>query len=602
MEKRPIYTLTIAAGALVSCTAPQDPDLLEPPAEAAVSASSRNSSASWSQWGQDAQHRGMAPVAGQRLDRQLADFVYDPFVSQEQAEQFGLLAPHYQVPLADREDVFMGFKTGTYRSCDPPGWMTTQPCGVNTWNTQIWNERRLHWRDGALVEEWNFATDWKPPPVPALNFLGPSEPVFHAILANEFVYVPGAGGTLFKLARRSGAVVARINPFGHHIDPDTFEAGPPVADRHGNVYYQAFRLSPSDPWNTDIRGAWLVKVRPDDMTAKVSFTTLAPGTPAPTDLCDGQFSDAELPWPPGPTAVPRSGPCGSQRPAVNGAPAVTPDGTIYVASHAHRADRYSFLLAVNPDLTPRWVASFRGHLNDGCGTASLPPTGAPGGCRTGAHVGVDPATNALPAGRAVDEGTNAPVVTPDGSILFATYTEYNSLRGHLFKFSSAGAFQGAYDFGLDITPAIYSHDGTYSIILKDNHYGFGTYCADPTFCASPSEGPFRITQLAPDLTKEWEFTSTNTESCQSTPDGTLTCVSDHPSGFEWCVNAVAVDEHGVIYATSEDGNLYAIQQGGVLKQRIFLALAIGAAYTPLSLGPDGKIYSLNAGHLFVVGD
>lgn len=55
------------------------------------------------------------------------------------------------------------------------------------------------------------------------------------------------------------------------------------------------------------------------------------------------------------------------------------------------------------------------------------------------------------------------MVTPDGSILFATCTEYNSLRGHLFKFSSAGAFQGSYDFGLDITPAIYSHGGTYSI-------------------------------------------------------------------------------------------------------------------------------------------
>ncbi len=55
-------------------------------------------------------------------------------------------------------------------------------------------------------------------------------------------------------------------------------------------------------------------------------------------------------------------------------------------------------------------------------------------------------------------------------------------------------------------------------------------------------------------------------------------------------------------AISEDGNRYAIQQGGVLKQRIFLELAIGAAYAPVSLGPDGKVYSLNAGHLFVVGD
>jgi len=37
------------------------------------------------------------------------------------------------------------------------------------------------------------------------------------------------------------------------------------------------------------------------------------------------------------------------------------------------------------------------------------------------------------------------------------------------------------------------------------------------------------------------------------------------------------------------------------EQRIFLNLAIGAAYTPLSLSRDGKIYTENDGHLFVVG-
>ena len=35
---------------------------------------------------------------------------------------------------------------------------------------------------------------------------------------------------------------------------------------------------------------------------------------------------------------------------------------------------------------------------------------------------------------------------------------------------------------------------------------------------------------------------------------------------------------------------------------LFLNLALGAAYTPLSLGPDGKSYTQNAGHLFVVGE
>ena len=60
--------------------------------------------------------------------------------------------------------------------------------------------------------------------------------------------------------------------------------------------------------------------------------------------------------------------------------------------------------------------------------------------------------------------------------------------------------------------------------------------------------------------------------------------------------------NGVVYANSEDGFLYAINQGGTLKQRIFQQLNLGAAYTPASLGSDGKIYSQNAGHLFVVGN
>jgi len=69
----------------------------------------------------------------------------------------------------------------------------------------------------------------------------------------------------------------------------------------------------------------------------------------------------------------------------------------------------------------------------------------------------------------------------------------------------------------------------------------------------------------------------------------------------------AVDANGTVYVTSEDGNLYALPQGnsGVFTSpaaNIFLNLAIGAAYTPLSIGPTGLIYTQNDGHLFVVGN
>ena len=35
---------------------------------------------------------------------------------------------------------------------------------------------------------------------------------------------------------------------------------------------------------------------------------------------------------------------------------------------------------------------------------------------------------------------------------------------------------------------------------------------------------------------------------------------------------------------------------------MFLNLAVGAACTPLSIGPDGLLYLQNDGHMFVVGN
>jgi outer membrane protein assembly factor BamB len=309
------------------------------------------------------------------------------------------------------------------------------------------------------------------------------------------------------------------------------------------------------------------------------------------------------------------------RPALNAAPAIAPDGTIYTVTRTHLLDggnRYGGIAAVNPDLTPRWWTSFRDRLDDGCnndqGTfpgALLPANGTPGGCRLGTNPGVDPAQNTRPAGRVLDDSSSSITIAPDGSILYGAYTRYDFARGHLMRFGSAGEYLGSYSFGWDSTPAIYRHDGTYSIVIKDNEYGggpqFGSYCNDDSICPPRQNGPFFVSQLGPQLNVEWKFQNTNNQQCTRNADGTITCVPNSSGtqwpnvGFEWCINAPVVDAFGVVYANSEDGNLYAINQGGTLKAAIFLDLALGAAYTPLAIGPDGRVYTENKGTLFVVG-
>ena len=150
---------------------------------------------------------------------------------------------------------------------------------------------------------------------------------------------------------------------------------------------------------------------------------------------------------------PHSTRCGSQRAALNVSPAVAPDGTIYTISRAHFSDRDAFLVALNSDLTKKWVASFRNRFNDGVRRGSgerwmAAAQRQSGGCRAGARVGVDPATNQAGSGRVLDDASSSPVVAPDGSILFGAYTRYNYAQGHMMHFDAAGNYLGAFGFGV----------------------------------------------------------------------------------------------------------------------------------------------------------
>jgi hypothetical protein len=505
----------------------------------------------WPQWGSNPQHTGLVNIAGQPAAHILANIVYDPFVAKEQAENpLGDLLVHYQAPLVDGNDTYMVTKTGTYNSCSPPGaWESGSACGPNTWNSMIWNEARFSWIGNQLVMIWGFQSDWKPETNgSALNAW---EPVFHPAEANGFIYVPGAGGTIWKVEKVNGTAVSHINPFsGVTINVEnTYVAGPLTADSQGNIYYNVVELASAtsgDPWAAnDVQGAWLVKVGSNDSTNFATYASLVPGAPAgSSNACPSGFSRNA------------NGLCGSQRPGINVAPAVAPDGTIYVASLAHFNDAQAYVVAVNSNLTPKWASSLRNFPV--CGAAPC----------------INPSLTLYIA----DEASSSPTVLPDGSVLFGVLSNDGTSRGELLKLDSSGNLLATYNFGWDTTPAVYPNNGTYSVILKDNHYA--------------TSGPYYITQLDSNLQIQWQFQNTNTKL---------------PDGFEWCINMPAVDVNGNVYANSEDGNVYVIPQGhtGIFSSPaslIFLNSAIGAAYTPLSIGPDGKLYTQNDGHLFVVGN
>jgi len=581
----------------------------------------------WAQWGANPQHAGMVNVAGQSVSTKLVDIVYDPFVNQEEAENTALvgepaLLVHEQAPITDGNDVYMVKKTGTYNSCNPVGsWVNGAACGPNTWNTMWWNEVRYSWINGQFLQVWDFESDWVPEPNATANYnqglagLYGWEPVFHPADTANFIYVPGAAGQVWKVNKTTGASVSHINPFTGNASVNamnTFVAGPLTADANGNIYYNAIELNINgNPWDLDVLNdvinAWLVKIAPNDTTTIATFASLTPGAPAGTSLtCPGNFGwlypQPAFPWPPSPNAVPPPFPfpCGSQRPGINVAPVVSADGmTVYTASRAHFDSMVSYLVAANTsDLSPKWQASLQNRLTDGCGVllpiAGPGVTNLPDSCLNGTTVGVDPTTNSPGSGSINDVTSSSPTVLPDGSVVLAATDNY--WRGHLFRFDSQGNYVGTYGWGWDTTPGVWVHDGTFSVLIKENHGAGPTYCSDPSspVCTSTAPEAYYITQLDANLNIEWQFQNTTTD-------------ADQPNGYEWCINMPAIDMNGNVYVNSEDGNIYELPQGntGVFTAptgKLFLNLALGAAYTPLSIGPDGKLYTQNNGHLFAVGN
>jgi hypothetical protein len=301
-----------------------------------VAATPASAQAIWNQWAGGPRHTGSLPVVGQPFRAAMANIVYDPFVPLERLEAGGSLLVHYQTPLSDGKDVFMEVKGGTYN-------------GFQTWHTQTWGIRKFEWVHGQLVERWTAQSDWDPVPAGSPRF----EPVFHAALSKDFLYMPGRGGTVLEVDRATGAINRRLGLFDVLLDDNLYVTSPISMGDDGSLVYNTLKLAGSTPWAVDHAGAWLVKITPDGGASRVSYSTIVPVAPPANGQCANEFSSAQAPLPPSPTAVPPTVVCGSVRAGINVAPAIAADGTIYTAARTHRALRWGWLVAVNSDLTPK---------------------------------------------------------------------------------------------------------------------------------------------------------------------------------------------------------------------------------------------------------
>jgi len=453
---------------------------------------------------------------------------------------FGYLNIHYGSPvITARNTVIVPVQTN---AGEPGGFRMEAHSGNN----------------GALI--WQLDSDYTLPP--SYDWTLPYQIV---LASGPSVAMAGAGGTVIVRGKPdvAGGPVSRIAFYGndnYNANPDAYNSSvqiitPITSDGNGNLYF-----------------------------GYLSNGAALPGYPSgiPSGLARINQQTGTGTWT---SAASASGDNTMQKVAYNCAPALSLDGSkVYFGVNnvnGFTDGAVGYLVAVD-STTLAYVAAVR--LKDA------------------AHPQND--------GLFFDDSTASPTVGPDGDVYYGILENpfpSNNDRGWLLHFDANLATTktpGA--FGWDITPSIvpatavpsYTGKSSYLILTKYNNYAeLGT-----------GDGVNQVAVQDPNATMVDPITGANVMQTILTVIGPTPDQYYRNQGYpnavhEWCINTAAIDaKNKRAIINSEDGNLYAWDfTTNSLTAQINLSKGLGEPYTPTIIGPDGKIYGINASILFAIG-
>lgn len=206
-----------------------------------------------------------------------------------------------------------------------------------------------------------------------------------------------------------------------------------------------------------------------------------------------------------------------------------------------------------------------------------------------------------------DNATSSPLVGPDGDVYIGVLESNppaHGFRGWLLHYDATLAtVRTPGSFGWDNTPSIvpramlpqYTGTSNYLLCCKYNSYG-GTGPA--------GDGRHRVAILDPNQTQvDAPFSSATVMAIVISILG-VTPDPNWPGGVkEWCINTAVVDPFtSSVLMNSEDGILYRWHlPTNSFTESLPLNNGYAQSYTPTTVGPDGRIYTVNNARLFSVG-